>query len=59
MILNGNVFLKGAKRCWCEAEPAIHLDFDPDIRLVDSPTGPSAGDLARQGVVRGTNCATP
>jgi len=41
MILNGNVFLKGAKRCRCEAEPAIHLDFDPDIRLVDSPTGPA------------------
>jgi alpha-N-arabinofuranosidase len=41
MILNGNVFLKGAKRCRREAEPAIHPDFDPAIRLVESPTGPS------------------
>jgi len=41
MILNGNVFLKGARRCKREAEPALHPDFDPAIRLVESPAGPA------------------
>ena len=39
MHLGGNVFLKGAKACKHEAAPLIKPEFDPGIRLVETPNG--------------------
>jgi alpha-N-arabinofuranosidase len=39
MSLGGNVFLKGAKPCKHEAAPLIKPEFDPGIKLIETPNG--------------------
>ena len=39
MSLGGNVFLKGAKPCKHEAAPLIKSEFDPGIKLIETPNG--------------------
>src|SRR6516225_5805019 len=39
MALGGNVFLRGAKHCGREAAPLLRPEFDPGVRLVETPNG--------------------
>jgi alpha-N-arabinofuranosidase len=39
VAFGGNVFLKGATSCGRETTPLLKLDFDPEIKLIEKPTG--------------------